>query len=50
VLSKFPPSEREIVERAVNRAADAVETFVSDGLQVAMNRFNAADEPSTPEA
>ena len=50
VLSKFPPSEREIVERAVSRAADAVETFVIEGLQVAMNRFNAADEPSTPEA
>jgi peptidyl-tRNA hydrolase len=44
VLSKFPASEREIVERAVNRAADAVETFVSDGLQVAMNRFNVTDD------
>jgi hypothetical protein len=39
-----------VVERAVSRAADAVETFVSDGLQVAMNRFNLAGEPSTPEA
>jgi PTH1 family peptidyl-tRNA hydrolase len=44
VLSKFPASERDIVERAVNRAADAVETFVSDGLQVAMNRFNVTDD------
>jgi PTH1 family peptidyl-tRNA hydrolase len=44
VLSKFPPSERDVVERAVGRAADAVETFVSDGLQVAMNRFNAPDD------
>jgi len=44
VLSKFPPSERDVVERAVGRAADAVETFVSDGLQVAMNRFNASDD------
>ena len=49
VLSKFPLSERDVVERAVGRAADAVETFVSDGLQVAMNRFNMADEPSQPE-
>ncbi|MCU1384264.1 MAG: aminoacyl-tRNA hydrolase [Acidobacteria bacterium] len=49
VLSKFAPNEREIVERAVARAADAAETFVVDGLQVAMNRFNAADEPSTSE-
>jgi PTH1 family peptidyl-tRNA hydrolase len=44
VLSKFPPSERDVVERAVGRAADAVETFVSDGLQTAMNRFNASDD------
>ena len=44
VLSKFPPNEREVVERAVGRAADAVETFVSDGLQVAMNRFNVAGD------
>jgi len=44
VLSKFPPSERDVVERAVGRAADAVETFVSEGVQVAMNRFNAADD------
>jgi PTH1 family peptidyl-tRNA hydrolase len=44
VLSKFPPGEREIVARAVSRAADAVETFVSDGLQVAMNRFNVAGD------
>jgi peptidyl-tRNA hydrolase, PTH1 family len=50
VLSKFPPVEREVVEQAIRRAADAVETFVNDGLQVAMNRFNMAGEPSVPEA
>jgi PTH1 family peptidyl-tRNA hydrolase len=50
VLSKFPPVEREVVEQAINRAADAVETFVSEGLQVAMNRFNMAGEPLAPEA
>ena len=44
VLSKFPPSEREVVRRAVTLAADAAETFVSDGLQVAMNRFNVAGD------
>ena len=50
VLSKFPPSERDVVERAVGRAADAVETFVSEGLQVAMNRFNATDDNLKSEA
>ena len=53
VLSKFPPKEHKVVERAVSRAADAVETFVSDGLQVAMNRFNVAGDnggdSATPE-
>lgn len=44
VLSRFPPHERQVVNLAVNRAADAAETFVSDGLQVAMNRFNMAGD------
>jgi peptidyl-tRNA hydrolase, PTH1 family len=41
VLSKFPPLERPIVEVAIARAADAVETFLQEGVQIAMNRFNA---------
>jgi len=41
VLSKFPPVERPIVEAAIGRAADAVETFLQEGVHVAMNRFNA---------
>ena len=49
VLSKFPPSERDIVGRAITRAADAVETFVSDGIHAAMNRFNTAEDQSTEE-
>jgi peptidyl-tRNA hydrolase, PTH1 family len=49
VLSKFPPSERDVVDRAITRAADAVETFVSDGIHAAMNRFNAAEDQSTEE-
>ncbi len=40
VLSRFPASERDVVDRAIARAADAVETYLMDGLQVAMNRFN----------
>jgi PTH1 family peptidyl-tRNA hydrolase len=49
VLSKFLPSERDIVERAITRAADAVETFLSDGIDVAMNRFNASDDGEAEE-
>jgi len=44
VLSRFPPSEREVVDAAIARAADAVEAFVSDGVEMAMNRFNASDD------
>ena len=40
VLSRFDTSERDLVSDAVVRAADAVELFVSDGLQSAMNQFN----------
>ncbi|OLC45509.1 MAG: aminoacyl-tRNA hydrolase [Acidobacteria bacterium 13_1_40CM_65_14] len=44
VLSRFPADEREIVDAAIARAADAAETFVSDGVELAMNRFNAAGD------
>ena len=44
VLSKFPPGERDVVDRAVARAADAVESYVADGLHLAMNRFNVAGD------
>lgn len=40
VLSRFDASEREVMSDAVVRAADAVELFVSDGIQSAMNQFN----------
>jgi hypothetical protein len=31
------------------RAADAADTFLSDGLHLAMNRFNASGEPAGEE-
>jgi PTH1 family peptidyl-tRNA hydrolase len=40
VLARFTRDEREVVDRAVARAADAVELFVTDGILAAMNRFN----------
>lgn len=50
VLTRFEPSERDVMSDAVVRAADAVELFVSDGIQSAMNRFNQVpgDGNSTP--
>lgn len=44
VLGRFEPEEREQVETAVRRAADAVETFVRDGIERVMNAFNAGSE------
>ena len=41
VLSRFARDERDTVADAVNRAADAVELFVEDGLEAVMSRFNA---------
>jgi PTH1 family peptidyl-tRNA hydrolase len=49
VLSVFTPGERELIDKAVQRAADCAEAFVSDGVLVAMNRFNAASDEGIPE-
>ena len=46
VLSRFAPTERAVVEAAIHRAADAVETFVEEGIEPAMNRFNAQEDTS----
>ena len=41
VLRPFMPDEASLVAETIGRAADCVETFVRDGLEVAMNRYNA---------
>lgn len=41
VLSAFPASQRDVVAVEVARAADAVETLISDGLTIAQNRYNS---------
>lgn len=41
VLARFAPAEREKVQRGVGRAAEAVECMVAQGVETAMNRFNA---------
>jgi PTH1 family peptidyl-tRNA hydrolase len=45
VLRRFAKSERELVDVAVEQAADAVEVILSDGVTAAMNRFNAPGLP-----
>jgi PTH1 family peptidyl-tRNA hydrolase len=40
VLSRVPPAERQVLDVAVQVAADAVEKIVLDGMDAAMNKFN----------
>lgn len=55
VTSKFDPAERDIIQAATLRAADATELFISEGIERVMNTFNAAndtkqeDTGTTPE-
>ncbi len=43
VLGRFSKEEREDMDFAVKNAADGVERWVRDGLQLAMNHINAPD-------
>jgi PTH1 family peptidyl-tRNA hydrolase len=42
VLQDFSSAQQPIVSAAVERAADAVFLFVSEGLEAAMNRYNGS--------
>jgi PTH1 family peptidyl-tRNA hydrolase len=44
VLSKFDPEERDTIQAATLRAADAAEMFISDGIERVMNAFNVATD------
>jgi PTH1 family peptidyl-tRNA hydrolase len=41
VLGQFGEEERPAIEAAVDRAADAVQVWLEDGIERAMSRFNA---------
>jgi PTH1 family peptidyl-tRNA hydrolase len=40
VLRRFSKRERGEIDVTIEHAADAVESIVTDGVDVAMNRFN----------
>ncbi len=40
VLSKVPPEERRLLDETVQRAADCVETAITEGFEAAMQGFN----------
>jgi len=44
VLSPFGRGEREVMKRAIERAAEAVRVWVEEGIDEAMNVYNRKDE------
>ena len=51
VLGRFDPARRQVAQRMVAAAADAVECLVTQGLAEAMNRYNGLQtEPADPAA
>jgi len=52
VLGRFTMEERDQIEQAVRKAADAAEMFVAEGVLKAMNTFNAPEpgEGADPQA
>lgn len=48
VLTRFKADERRVIDEALARAVQAVLTWCRDGIAAAMNRFNAAEESTSP--
>ncbi len=44
VLSRFSKKERPVIDEAIASAAEALELFVAEGIDAAMNRFNRSPE------
>jgi PTH1 family peptidyl-tRNA hydrolase len=44
VLSRFEADERGVIAESIGKAADAVEAFLNDGIDVVMNRYNRKDD------
>jgi PTH1 family peptidyl-tRNA hydrolase len=49
LLSKIPPAKRAAFLRSIERAADAVEAILTEGVDAAMNRFNGPPPPEEAE-
>jgi len=44
VLGRFTPDQRPWMDNAVKKAATAVMSWMENGIEIAMNRFNSKDE------
>ncbi len=49
VIGKISSDEKKVLDEAVNRAAEAVECFITRGIDVAMNRFNTGKQRKDDE-
>ena len=49
VLARFDAGERESSRSAVERAADAAEAFVIEGIEQVMNRYNRPEDRAVAE-
>jgi len=47
VLGRFSDEQRPKIDQALDRAADALAMWIEQGLNPAMNRFNAEEEKKT---
>ena len=49
VLGKFSEAQREPMRQAIGRACDAIVTWMGEGIEKAMSRFNAGEETKEPK-
>jgi len=49
VLTRIPAAERVALEAAVERAADAADTFIARGIEAVMNEYNRDPSPDVPD-
>ncbi|MCS7168016.1 MAG: aminoacyl-tRNA hydrolase [Gemmatales bacterium] len=49
VLQRFHPEEQPVIEEAVQRAAQAVFVWATQGIEAAMNRFNVRQSAALPD-
>ncbi|HSL19947.1 MAG TPA: aminoacyl-tRNA hydrolase [Vicinamibacterales bacterium] len=50
VLARFEADERLVIEDAIARAADAVETFVASGIEAVMSAYNRKEDGQESQA
>jgi len=45
VLGKFTQDERVVIDESIEKAADALEILITDGIEITMNKFNVRVNP-----